>query len=137
MRVDILTGSRDWKGPVHIIRDALRGCDLLIVGDCPTGADAAAWAYARANDIMVNRFKALDYGTWPSCGPRRNEAMLSRAREYVSDGMHVVGHALWWPGSKCAGTRGAWRLMKLAGVEIVTGAVDPSAVDESKQERLF
>lgn len=41
MKVAVVTGSRTWQNRAAIAY-CLEGAELLIVGDCPTGADAIA-----------------------------------------------------------------------------------------------
>jgi len=124
MRVDILTGSRAWAGDRAVVRKLLEGCDMLIVGDCKTGGDQVALEEALKADIIVKQFFAADFGSWPSCGPKRNSGMVKfgvECREFAQ----VVGHALWWPVAGNRGTTDCWRKMKLAGIEIVAGAEGP------------
>lgn len=88
----LVTGSRDWKDPLfvwhvldEIVGDALAeaGADeievTLVHGHCPTGADAAADAWALARGVNLERHRA----SWqepckPWCPPghrRRNSNM--------------------------------------------------------------
>jgi hypothetical protein len=41
-----------------------------------TDKSVAAWLKARAPDLIIEPWRASDYGEWPWCGPKRNRAML-------------------------------------------------------------
>jgi len=49
---------------------------LVIVGDCPTGADKFAREWCKSFDVKCTVFKADWKKFGKSAGPRRNEAMI-------------------------------------------------------------
>ncbi|MFD0074301.1 SLOG family protein [Streptomyces sp. NPDC127166] len=81
-----MTGSRDWADTDAICdgldaaveNAAVRGREpVLVVGDCPTGADLIAYRWATAAMVPIDRHYAdwRNYGN--AAGPRRNIAMVS------------------------------------------------------------
>ncbi|HEY9438735.1 MAG TPA: DUF2493 domain-containing protein [Streptomyces sp.] len=81
----LVTGSRDWNdrdrvwlelgnavAPVPIDREI-----VIVHGHCPSGADAMADAWARKYGATIERHRAQDFGPWPTCGPIRNQHMVS------------------------------------------------------------
>ena len=75
----VVTGSRDWPDEEylrHVLDQHLPHLQRLAHGNCPTGADAMADAWARDRGVPVTRYAAdwKQYGK--SAGPRRNEQMI-------------------------------------------------------------
>ena len=73
----LVTGGRNHSnaGQVFEVLEQLVPTHI-IVGDCPTGVDAAAVVFAKARHIPVDVYRA-EWGVYGcSAGPRRNEAML-------------------------------------------------------------
>jgi len=62
------------RGATHVREGEARGTDKAV----------AAWLKARTS-LTVEPWRAEDYGEWPYCGPRRNEAMLD------GDGQDLFG----------------------------------------------
>jgi hypothetical protein len=77
MRQVIVTGSRSWADR-RAIWEALDRCDveLLIHGDCETGADRIADAWAEANGVPCARMPAWWKAYGREAGPWRNNCML-------------------------------------------------------------
>jgi len=119
MKVVCVTGSRSWAA-VEYIHEVLRGADVLLVGDCPTGADAIALEYALANDVMAVVFAASKdraaqiarehpsvvvhlAADWKAqgkrAGPMRNQALADRAALERDAGMPIAVHAFPLPSS--------------------------------------
>ena len=75
VKVVCLTGSRAWTDHDAIER-AMHGTELLIVGDCPTGADAIALQLAHAWDVIPVVLHA-DWATHgnPRAAHLRNQAI--------------------------------------------------------------
>lgn len=104
MKVVLVTGSRYWNDEAPI-RKALEGAELLIVGDCPTGADLIALKVAREDDCIVALYKAdwAKYGDrriGNPAGPERNGKMVARLYEEHSAGMDCKLAGFPMPGSK-------------------------------------
>lgn len=99
MKVAVVTGSRTWQNRAAIAY-CLEGAELLIVGDCPTGADAIALEIAREWDIISVVLVAdwKQYGK--RAGPVRNGAIVARAVLERTHGMDVSCHAFPLPGSR-------------------------------------
>lgn len=80
----VVTGSRDWKN-YRRIEELLTHLkpDLLLVGDCPTGADPMAFTAAKALGIKC----AVKYADWRhyglAAGPMRNRVMLDMNPDLV------------------------------------------------------
>lgn len=110
----LVTGSRNWptRNAVWAALDEQHtrlGDDmLLVVGDCPTGADrhAREWAYERGVVADVHLADWAAYGR--AAGPRRNAAM-------VATGPAIV---LAFPLGASRGTRGCMRLAERAGIPV-------------------
>lgn len=62
----------------------------IMSGHCPTGADRIVedWATRRGITLMLR--PAEDYGAWPFCGPRRNQAMIDAAAAVRAAGESVT-----------------------------------------------
>lgn len=81
----VVTGGRDYDNPQHLElilgrMHAASPITELAQGECPTGADAMAKAWARSQGITVKEYAAdwLVYGR--SAGPVRNQFMLDDFR---------------------------------------------------------
>jgi hypothetical protein len=134
VNVVVITGSRSWPDRAAIER-ALTGAELLIIGDCPTGADAIALAVAKEWDIIAAVFVA-DWKRYPvrnpdgsrnseNAGPRRNKEIADRAFLERQQGMDVKCYAFPIPGS--IGTYDCKARLVAAGFEVrmVTDAKKP------------
>jgi hypothetical protein len=82
----MVTGGRDFSD-VERLTDALNSLvvsptpPVLSVGDCPTGADLIAKAYALAAGWFVLEF-AADWATHgKAAGPLRNQAMVDAGQD--------------------------------------------------------
>jgi hypothetical protein len=88
--IAVVTGGRDRIPTLAelldiIVRLTKRGATTLRNGKC-RGTDKAVAAFLRARtDLLIEDWPAEDYGSWPSCGPRRNRAMLD------GDGLDLFG----------------------------------------------
>lgn len=113
----LVTGSRDWADPSGIY-DAIINLkewhpfaweDIIIVhGDCPTGADAQAQAFAEANGIKTERHPADWKAYGRAAGPYRNQKMVDLGADIVL--------AFKNPGSK--GTQDCIDRAKKAGLNV-------------------
>lgn len=77
-RVVLVTGSRDWddEGALFAALDA-EAPDLIIHGDCPTGADAMCYRYSAERGLLPLVPMPAQWGRYGNgAGPRRNAAML-------------------------------------------------------------
>lgn len=96
---------------------------LLVVGDCPTGADAIArdWAtwYSPAA-VRVDFHRAEWSRLGRAAGPRRNAAMIERLCSLRSLGRSVLC-VFCWPqvGVPCRGTCSTFKLAVAAGLPFV------------------
>lgn len=118
----LVTGGRGFgDDPGHrkflesVLEQTLQEGDILIHGDCPTGADHYADVWARAQGHKVESYKVrhdLD-GGWPGAGPRRNKRM------YVSSQPHFV---IAFPGGK--GTAGMVRIARQGGTMVLEVSPD-------------
>jgi hypothetical protein len=137
MLVHVITGSRDWSDVAAISRD-LAGCEMLIVGDCPTGADAIALTAALDMDAIVEVYTADDRNVKPlekrigqrgktmrcsdwnehgfGAGPSRNLMMSLAAAACRDDGFDV--RCFGYPLGESPGTRGCVRLLRKVGLEV-------------------
>jgi hypothetical protein len=102
VKVIALTGSREWTDRAAI-EQALAGAELLLVGDCPTGADAIALQVAKEWDVIVRVFAADWDRLGKFAGPQRNEVLASHAAGERAYGMDVHCHA--FPLGESRGTR--------------------------------
>lgn len=78
----LITGSRTWIDRTKIQKLMMQYRNaFFIFGDCPTGADAIAWAIAKRFKIKYKRFVAhwRIYGS--SAGPIRNQEMVDYGPE--------------------------------------------------------
>lgn len=139
MLIHVITGSRVWSD-VNVIASDLAGCELLIVGDCPTGADAIALTTALGMDAIVEvytaddgnvrrlekrigqRGKAMRCSDWEKhgfgAGPSRNLWMSLAAAACRDEGFEV--RCFGYPIGESPGTRGCVRLLRKAGFEVTT-----------------
>jgi hypothetical protein len=114
MKVIVITGSRQWPDELAI-RKVLEGADGLIVGDCPTGADAYALSCAKAWDIVFKRCEVP--------GARASEALRARNQVIADEavvardqGFDVQCHAFPLPQSR--GTHHCAGLLRKAGFHV-------------------
>jgi len=80
MRKVIVTGGRNYENQAVVYRvlNHVRP-SILLVGDCPTGADALARQWAMETETRHKVFVA-EWDRWgKSAGPRRNKAMVDSA----------------------------------------------------------
>ena len=78
----LICGSRDWPDAkmIHKIMSMLPKHTQIIVGGCPTGADAIAETYARQHNMSVLVYRA-DWDKYGSAaGPIRNQQMLDEGK---------------------------------------------------------
>ncbi|PRX91962.1 SLOG family protein [Allonocardiopsis opalescens] len=125
----LVTGSRTWgtrpspNGPVpdqrqhdrlvEALRCAAKGAQrpVLVVGDCPTGADAIATRYARRWGWRVEVHTAL-WGVYGShAGPRRNAEMVRAGADICLVFLNELN------GKPSRGTRNCMRLAREAGIK--------------------
>lgn len=109
MRV-LVFGGRDYKDKkaIHEVLDKFDADTILVHGDCPTGADAIAKAYAIEHEWIYWSFPAQ----WKrlqssSAGPIRNIRMLKITKPHLGIG---------FPGGR--GTRNMASLLEEAGVKV-------------------
>ena len=117
MKVVVITGSPDWseRGP---IAGVVIGADIVIVGDCPTGADQIAHDVARQNGLPTEKFhrhRALDHGAQTEC-KAKNAAMASDAVGLRNDGHEITCHA--FPTARAAGTWDCCNKLRKVGFSV-------------------
>lgn len=110
----LVTGSRDWPKPA-VVWAALdeqllqHGKQmLLVVGDCPTGADRYAYDWAWERGVVADVYLADWAAYGRGAGPRRNAAMVATRPSVV----------LAFPLGESRGTRGCMRLAEKAGIPV-------------------
>lgn len=94
---------------------ARHAIDEVIQGDCPTGADAFARAWARANKHRLSRFPANWQTHGRAAGPIRNQEMIDERKPTL---------AVEFPGNR--GTADMARRLKKAGVPILSPTKGPA-----------
>jgi hypothetical protein len=119
----LVTGSRAWLDR-HAIQDALwdwlidhghttnkplSPLPMLVVGDCPTGADAIAEQLWRSWGLPVERYVAQWRRFGNSAGPKRNQQM-------VNSGANAC---IAFPKGASRGTRGCLSMAQRAGISTV------------------
>lgn len=113
----LVTGSRDLTDPAGraLVQNALTEHGafplILVVGDCPTGADryARAWGRQLADDVEVYQADWAINGK--AAGPLRNQAMV--------DGGADLCLAFWRQGAGNRGTQDCVRRARIAGIPVV------------------
>jgi hypothetical protein len=109
----IVTGSRDFddEACVRAKLDDIQPT-VLIVGDCPTGADlfARRWWIGQAH-VEIKVYKADWEALGKAAGPWRNRVMVQANRD--AD----LGLAFFKRGAKNRGTAGCVALMREAGIK--------------------
>lgn len=117
MRV-MVTGSRDLPDDglvASALSAATREGDTVVHGDCPTGADAQADAWARAHARLVEPHPADWKAFGHAAGPMRNQAMVDSKPDLVL--------AFFTPGrehSRSRGTSMTVRMAHVAGLPVIT-----------------
>jgi hypothetical protein len=128
----VITGSRVWDDRAAI-EAVMRGADGLLVGDCPTGADAIALQIAREWDIIPFVVRANWDKLGRSAGPVRNRELARAALNGRDrDEMDVSCHA--FPLGESKGTRDCIRALREVGLTVFVYA-DPETL--TAQARLF
>lgn len=114
MRRILITGSRDWtdETAVHtlILAEAFNlppGEVVVIHGDCTTGADVIADAFARKQGYTVEAYPA-DWSQGRKAGPLRNQHMVDLGAD--------ICLAFPLPGSR--GTLGCMKMAHRAGISL-------------------
>lgn len=115
LKVVVITGSREWPNRAAIA-SALEGAEMLIVGDCPTGADAIALEIAKAWDVITVVLVADWKRFGNHAGPMRNKEMAAKAHLERASGMDVHCHAFPLPGSR--GTPDCIRQLEAQGFAV-------------------
>lgn len=124
MRV-LVTGSRDWSdhNAIHeALLDHLTLQDTLVVGDCPTGADAIALSEAKrtAANFEVHEAKWDEHTDacpdWCKVRSRCRIAGPRRNQEMVDSGVDIC---LAFPLGESRGTKDCMRRAKKAGVTVL------------------
>lgn len=112
----LICGSRDLPVTEKDIRSSIHGAvmfpyslDLIICGDCPTGADKAALIFARNNFIDVSCHVAGWEKHGKAAGPIRNQAMIDMEPDVV---------IAFWDGQS-RGTLDTIRRAAAAGIRVV------------------
>ncbi len=85
MRI-LVTGSRDWTDESLLrwaISSHLDGDDVIVHGDCPTGADAMAQEFADMTGLATERHKAQWSKYGRAAGPYRNQKMVDLGADVV------------------------------------------------------
>jgi hypothetical protein len=111
----IVTGSRNWSKPERVYEtlEALvadKENDVIVHGDCPTGADHFAFLWCTRNNVKQERYPADWKRFGKSAGPRRNEEMVLKGAD-VCVGFPILG-----------GSNGTWDCMnraKQAGITVI------------------
>lgn len=126
--VVVVTGTRRgladaFPGAAPTLRDWVRACldaaapQYVILGDCPTGVDAYAREWCKANLPATAWWKHSAawklFGT--SAGPRRNQVMVGHALQYVQSGSNV--RVLAFPRGG-PGTRDCMKQARRAGLTV-------------------
>lgn len=120
MNVRVFTGSRAASPSIAELDAALDGADMVIVGCCPSGTDAAVLRRALQRQIDVRIFAAKWNTTRPreKAGPLRNQRMARYAAMLAKDDADVRCFA--YPKGASPGTRGCIRLLKKRGLRVRT-----------------
>lgn len=119
----LVTGSRDWTDRGAVARVLIpynTEYDLIVLihgdngeedeeGFAKRGLDRLARDVAIGCGYEIEAYPASQFGDWPSCGPKRNAAMVQRLLHYAACGFHAVVHAFPLPGSK-----GTWDCVRKA-----------------------
>ncbi|MGW4648073.1 DUF2493 domain-containing protein [Kitasatospora sp. NPDC004289] len=110
----LVTGARNWPNPTPI-RQALdaqlatHGDNLIIVvGDCPTGADHHARQWATDHRVPLDVHIANWNAHGPAAGPLRNHAMVAAGADLC----------LAFPLGRSPGTRNCMRRATAAGIPV-------------------
>ena len=112
MTAYLVTGSRKHTlGLMNAVNAALTRAQptFLILGDCPTGADAYAEAWAKANDVAFYQHIAKWRELGKRAGPARNSQMVKMAERYQA-------RVLAFPRGRAAGTSDCVRKARDAGL---------------------
>jgi len=119
-RCVLVTGSRELKD-VKLITSKLaewyaeKSVDILIVGDCPTGADCMARDWAVGGKKPIRVFTADWKNLGRSAGPIRNQQMVSWAKKHCKQ---VDVLAFFSKEGKNIGTRNCAETARKAGASV-------------------
>lgn len=130
MKVAIITGTRsndvrDDPAALGRLLTAIEWADFVVLGDCPTGIDAAARHFCEVSEVWCEVLRA-DWGVHGrGAGPRRNGEMVRTAIEAAEERGGVV-RCFAFP---YVGSRGTWDCLKQAAERGIRGYVWPVMVD--------
>jgi hypothetical protein len=118
MRIAVVTGSRELEHHGTVEGPLLDFApDLVMHGDCPTGADRYAGQFASLWDLPFLPFPADWKKHGKSAGPIRNRDMIQNAATLARYGHEVVVFA--FPRGPSPGTRNCVREAVRAGLRVV------------------
>ena len=114
----IFTGSRHWTDVDVIRRDleSLPAGSVVIVGDCPTGADQHVRYIACQLGLHLEVFKADWFLDARAAGPIRNSKMVVRLRELRN--LRATIAFAYLTAHPCRGTRDCMAKLKRAGFDV-------------------
>lgn len=135
--VVMVTGSREYTDRKRVkfeLDQLLMYPNLLVlVGDCPTGADlyAREWVEARVHEggrVGCRVFYAFWERYGKRAGPERNERMVNDRPQLVL--------AFYQPDAGNVGTANAVKLARAAGIRVVEYGKENQETPEHRQETL-
>jgi hypothetical protein len=107
----MVTGGRDWtdRKAIWLQLNTVKAPDVtLVVGDCPTGADAIAIQLCPALGWGLEQYFADWNGRGKKAGPERNQRMVDSKPDLVFA----------FPTERSKGTWDAVRRARAAGIEV-------------------
>jgi hypothetical protein len=115
--VVMVTGTRteERQGVVSSVLASFKqgGLDVVVMGCCPTGVDAEAYAWCRANDVHPVVVHALWNTRGRKAGPDRNDIVAQMAKSAGAEYCVAV------PASGSVGTHRAIESAKLVGLKVL------------------
>lgn len=141
MNVVMVTGGRDLADPQRVLLELEEqlhheGPHVLVVGDCPTGADAFAYSLGSRLGYELEVHKAQWHRYGRSAGPKRNQGMASREPKPRI----CLAFPTKPPGTKGSGTWDAVGRAEKAGIPVKIVAdrgIETAAVQRAYEQEMW
>ena len=115
MKVLIVTGSRRGTSKTDVLKELIRGVDLVLTGGA-AGVDSQAKRIAADLGVHTACIEALWNKFHNGAGPKRNDKLAQVGAALMRAGVDVRYGAFPWPGSTESGTHDCGNKLDTEGI---------------------